>query len=128
MRKRLHLLYLSQRRRPDIYNGISFLCTRLNYPTLNIFKKLTRVLKYLQGSTYLPLRLSCDNYGEIRWWVGASHGTHSDMKTQSGGSMPMGGGSVYSTSIKQKLVTQSSKVKLWVYMIHSQRSSGYEIS
>jgi hypothetical protein len=104
----MQLLYLSQRARPDIRTTISFLCTRLINPDIDDYKKLTRVMKYLQGTIDLPLILSSDNSGEIQWWVDASFATHPDMKGHSGGTMSMGTGSVYSTSIKQKMVTRSS--------------------
>ena len=37
-------LYLSQRGRPDIRTAMSFLCSRLNYPDEDDFKKLTRMI------------------------------------------------------------------------------------
>ena len=104
----MQLLYLSQRGRPDIRTAISFLCTRLKYPDVDDYKKLTRVLKYLQGSIDLCLTLSCDNGGKIHWWVDAPYGSHPDIKGHSGGTMSMGKGSLYSTSVKQKLVSRSS--------------------
>jgi hypothetical protein len=102
------LLYLSQQARPDIRTTISFLCTRLINPGIDDYKKLTRMMKYLQGSIDLSLILSSDNSGEIQWWVDVSFATHPDMKGHRGGTMSMGTGSVYSTSIKQKMVTWSS--------------------
>jgi hypothetical protein len=65
-------------------------------------------MKYLQTTTELVLRLSMDDPGKVRWWVDASYAVHPNMKGQTGGTMSMGRGSVYSTSIKQKLVTRSS--------------------
>jgi hypothetical protein len=56
----------------------------------------------------MPLVLAADDSGQIRWWVDASYAVHDDMKSHTGGTMSMGKGSIYSTSIKQKLVTRSS--------------------
>ena len=40
-------LFLSQRGRPDIRTAISFLCSCLNCPDEDNFKKLTRLLRYI---------------------------------------------------------------------------------
>ena len=104
----MQLLYLSQRARPDIRTAVSFLCSRLNKPDQDDYKKLSRVVKYLRGTLDLPLRLSGDGTGTIRWWIDASFGVHVDMKGHTGGTLSLGRGSVYSTSTKQKLVARSS--------------------
>ena len=49
------LLYLSKRARPDIQLSVSFLCTRVGGPDTDDYKKLARVMKYLQGTVGLPL-------------------------------------------------------------------------
>lgn len=104
----MQLLYLSQRARPDVRTAVSFLCSRLNKPDQDDYKKLARVMKYLQSTIDMPLVLSADGTGVLRWWVDASYGVHMDTKGHTGGMMSMGHGSVYSTSTKQKLVTRSS--------------------
>jgi Reverse transcriptase (RNA-dependent DNA polymerase) len=104
----MQLLYLSQRARPDIRTAISFLCTRLTDPDQDDYKKLIRVLKYLQSTIDLPLVLSADGFNKVQWWVDASFAVHPEMKGHTGGTMSLGAGSVYSTSVKQKMVTRSS--------------------
>jgi hypothetical protein len=104
----MQLLYLSQRGRPDIRPAVSFLCGRLQHPDEDDYKKLTRVVKYLDGSIDMPLTLSADGSGTLRWWVDASYAVHDNMKGHTGGTMSMGNGSIYSTSTKQKLVARSS--------------------
>jgi hypothetical protein len=81
----MQLLYLSQRARPDIRTAVSFLCGRLTKPDQDYYKKLTRVVKYLDSTVDMPLVLAADNTGKIRWWVGASYAVHSDMKSHTGG-------------------------------------------
>jgi hypothetical protein len=49
-----------------------------------------------------------DSSGQPKWHIDASYAVHMDMKSHTGGSMLLGKGSVYSTSVKQKLVTRSS--------------------
>jgi hypothetical protein len=104
----MQLLYLSQRARPDIRTAVSFLCGRLTKADEDDYKKLARVLKYLDSTVDMPLVLAADDAGKIRWWVDASYAVHADMKSHTGGTLSLGKGSIYSTSTKQKLVTQSS--------------------
>jgi hypothetical protein len=104
----MQLLYLSQRARPDIRTAVSFLSSRTQQPDEDDYKKLTRVVKYLHSTVDMPLVLTADDSGQIRWWVDASFAVHDDMKSHTGGTMSMGKGSIYSTSTKQKLVTRSS--------------------
>ena len=59
----MQLLFLSQRARPDIRTAISFLCGRIQHPNDHDYKKLTRVMKYLQSTIDLPLVLSADGTG-----------------------------------------------------------------
>lgn len=49
-----------------------------------------------------------DHAGVIQWWVDAAYAIHHDMKSHTGATMSMGGGSIYRTSLKQKLVARSS--------------------
>jgi len=65
------------------------------------------VIKYLQGTLDLPLVLRSDGSGIVRWWVDASFAIHPDMKGRTGGTLSFGKGSIYSTSMKQKLVACS---------------------
>jgi hypothetical protein len=104
----MQLLYLSQRAQPDIRTAVSFLCGRLQQPDEDDYKKLARVMKYLDGTVDMPLILAADASGKIRWWVDASYAVHNDMKSHTGGTMSLGKGSLYSSSTKQKLVTRSS--------------------
>jgi hypothetical protein len=87
---------------------VSFLNGRVQKPDEDDYKKLCRVIKYLQGTPDLPLVLAADDSGLIRWWVDASFAVHPDMKGHTGATMSLGNGSVYSTSSKQKLVARSS--------------------
>ena len=66
-------LILSQRGRPDIRTAISFLCSRLNCPDEDDYKKLTRLIRYLPHTLYLCLVLGKDTSDSIRWWIDASY-------------------------------------------------------
>ena len=52
------LIYISKRARPDIQISVSFLCTRLRGPDTDDYKKLSRLMKYIQGTICIPLILS----------------------------------------------------------------------
>eukprot|EP00934_Nitzschia_sp_Nitz4_P000074 Nitzschia sp. Nitz4//scaffold495_size4786//1166//4435//NITZ4_009233-RA/size4786-processed-gene-0.0-mRNA-1//-1//CDS//3329553072//74//frame0 len=80
----------------------------LKDPDEDDWKKLVRMMNYLQGTVDLPLRLCSDGSGNIMWWVDAAYAVHNDMKGHTGGTMSLGGGSVYSTSNKQRMVSRSS--------------------
>ena len=54
------LLFLGQRRRPDIRNSVSFLCTRFKSPDNENYKKLHRVIKYLRRTKLLRLTMEAD--------------------------------------------------------------------
>ena len=100
------LLYLSKRARPDIQLSVSFLCTRVRGPDTDDYKKLARVMKYIQGTIGLPLILSIDKSGNIKWYIDASFAVHTDMRRHTGGFMTMGTGGAYVRSSKKKLNTK----------------------
>ena len=101
-------LYLSQRGWPDIRTAISFLCSHLNCPDEDDFKKLTRLIRYLHHTLYMCLVLGKDDTESVRWWIDASYAVHPNMRGHSGATMSMGNGSIYSGSWKQKMVARSS--------------------
>ena len=82
--------------------------SKVQSPNVDDYKKLCRTLSYLAGTITLPLILSADGTHVIKWWVDASFATRREMRSQTGGTMSMGRGSIFSTATKQKLVTKSS--------------------
>ena len=102
------ILFLCKRGRPDVQVPIAFLCTRVQAPDVDDYKKLRRVVCYLRETRKLRLTLEADNLQVIKWWVDASFGVHHDMRSHTGGVMSLGKGAVYSTSTRHKLNTKSS--------------------
>ena len=102
------LLFLSKRARPDIQPAVAYLTTRVISPDEDDYKKLSRVMKYLRGSIDRVLTLEADRAHVVKWWVDAAFAVHHDMKSHTGGTMSLGKGSIYSTSVRQKLNTKSS--------------------
>ena len=58
-------LYLRQRGRPDIRTAISFLCGHLTCPDKDDYKKITRLIWYLQHTLYMCLVLGTDNTNSV---------------------------------------------------------------
>jgi hypothetical protein len=101
------LLFLCKRARPDLQTAVTFLTTRVKSPDIDDYKKLARVMKYLQGTLNMPLTLEADDSHIMQWWIDALFGVHPDMKSHTGGVMSLGKGGAYGTSTRQKLVTKS---------------------
>ena len=104
----MQLMYLSQRGRPDIRTAIAFLSSRVSNPDQDDYMKLGKVIKYLESTLHLTLRLQADETNLLQWWVDAAYATHPDMKGHTGATFTMGHGSIYSNSLKQQLVARSS--------------------
>ena len=102
------LLFMAKRTRPDIGTAIAFLCTRVKEPDVHDWRKLGRVMKYLQATPFLPLTLGWDGTGNVHWYVDASFAVHRDMRSHTGGVMTLGKGAVITVSTKQKINTKSS--------------------
>jgi len=100
------LLYLSQRSRQDIQTSVAFLCNRVKSPDMDNYKKLARVIKYIHSTR--DITLTIEAVDEPNWWVDSSYSVHPDMRIHSGIFMILVKGTVYSTSSKQKLNTNSS--------------------
>jgi hypothetical protein len=99
---------MAPRVRRDIQTAVAFLTTRVKNPDKYNWGKLKRVLKYLNGTKYLKLRLSVDYLGLLKWFVDASHNTHWDCRGHGGAMFTMGRGATTSYSIKLKLNSRSS--------------------
>jgi len=132
------LLFLCKRARPDIQTAVAFLCTRVQSPDTDDYKKLARVMRYLRATVEMPLTLEADNMSIIKWWVDASFGVLADMRSHTGSVMSLGKGAAYASSSKQKINTTSSteaelvgiadalRQVLWTrYFIEAQ---GYEVT
>jgi len=84
------------------------LTTRVREPDKDDWKKLLRLMTYLQKTQDLVVTLETDNYNKLLWYADAAYSTHLDMKGHAGGMLTLGKGAVYGKSSKQKLNTKSS--------------------
>ena len=65
-------------------------------------------MNYIQVTIGLPLILSVDKSGNIKWYVDVAFAVHKDMRSHIGGFMTMGKVGAYVRSRKQKLNTNIS--------------------
>ena len=101
-------LFTTKRARPDTCTSLSFLTTRVRTPDTDDEKKLIHLMKYLRGTRRLPLILSANGSGILKWWIDASFAVHPNMRGHTGAGLSMGRGFPIVTSGKQKINTRSS--------------------
>jgi hypothetical protein len=101
-------LFLCKRARPDLQTVVTFLSTRVKSCDEEYYKKLIRMLQFLQATRYEFLTLTSASLHNMRWWVDASYAVHPDTRSHTGGTMSLGRGAIYGTSKQQKLNTKSS--------------------
>jgi hypothetical protein len=102
------LLFMCTKAQQDIQTAVAFITTRVKSPDEDDWGKLKRVLKYLDGTKYLKLRLSVENMGMLKWYVDGSHDVHPDCRGHGGALFSMGKGVIMSYLRKLKLNTRSS--------------------
>ena len=78
-------LWIMKLSRPDLESAVSFLCTRVQYPTKGYWGKLRRVLKYLKATKYDQRITASDNLLKLETRIDASHTAHEDMMVHTGG-------------------------------------------
>jgi hypothetical protein len=71
-------------------------------PNKDDWKKLHRLLKYINGTRKDKLILAADDLHVLKWYVDAAFAVHPDFKSHTGGSMTYGQGTPISMSRKQK--------------------------
>mmetsp|Transcript_16222 Transcript_16222/g.24506 ORF Transcript_16222/g.24506 Transcript_16222/m.24506 type:complete len:201 (+) Transcript_16222:1821-2423(+) len=100
-----HLLYLGKWTRPNLLLAVSFLCTRVQLPDEDDWKKLGRFLRDTKND---KLTLQADNNKPVQWWIDASFAVHPNMRSHNGATMSLGKSCPISISSKQKINTRSS--------------------
>ena len=102
------LLYAGKRTRADILTPIIFLSTRVKAADIEDWKKLDRVLRYVNGTQDLSLTIELGKQVSVLAYIDCSHGVHADGKGHTGSVISLGKGAVFAKSSKQKLVSKSS--------------------
>jgi hypothetical protein len=101
-------LFLCKRARLDLQTTIAFLSTRVKEPDEDDWKKLMRMMRYLNKTKDLVRTMKADQLSIIKWYVDAAHTVHEDLKGHTGSAMTLGKGAITAKSTKQKLNTRSS--------------------
>jgi hypothetical protein len=114
-----------------------FLTARVKSPYKDDWGKLKWVLKYLNGTKYLKLRLTVESLGMLKWYVGGLHNVYWDCSGHRGVMFMMGKGAMLSYSRKLKANTRSStKPELFtadmfmpkmLWSLHFLEAQGYEV-
>jgi hypothetical protein len=99
-------LYATKRARPGTYAVIAFLTTRVRAPDKDDCTKMVHLMRYIRGTRMMPLILSANGSGILKWWVEASFVVHPIMRGHSGGGLSLGQGFPIVSSTKQKLNTR----------------------
>ena len=104
----MKLLWISQRVRLDCDTAISFLCTRMEHPDVEYWRKLKRLLCFMNKAID-DKRITRGNYlQEIQTYVDFSHAVHMDMRGHTGGVSTFGKGFLAAKSIKHNMNSISS--------------------
>jgi hypothetical protein len=101
-------LFATKRARPDTCTAVAYLTTRVLDPDIEDWRKMTHMMEYLHETQDLPLILSANNMGVVKWWVDGSFAVHPNMRGHTGGGMSLGRGFPIVHSTKHKLNTRSS--------------------
>lgn len=101
-------LFATKRARPDTCTAIAFLTTRVQSPDVDDWSKLTHLMRYLRHTRELPLILSANGTGIMKWYVDASFAVHPNMRGHSGGGVTFGRGFPTVGSTKHKVNGRSS--------------------
>jgi hypothetical protein len=105
----MKIMYVAKRVRVDCLLVVGFLATRTTQPTVQDYKKLCRLIRYIRDTRDLGIVLKPnDGVLQIHCSVDASFAVHADAKSHTGVVLSLGDGPVYVSSKKQHIVTKSS--------------------
>jgi hypothetical protein len=99
-------LFVTKRARPDTCTAIAFLTTIVRASEEEYCTKVVHSMRYLRGTNMMPLIISANGSGILKWWVDASFSVHPYMRGHSGGGLSLGRGFPIVRSTKKKLNTR----------------------
>lgn len=103
------LRYIVDAVRPESHPAPSFLASRVQAPTEQDWNKLVKVVKYLNATKDKGIIIRPDKHFILLAYIDASFAIHSDsMRSHSGTVVQLGGSTVFTKSVKQKLNAKSS--------------------
>eukprot|EP00957_Ditylum_brightwellii_P016061 1210175-Ditylum_brightwellii.AAC.1 len=104
----MRAMSVTKRGQPNINPGISFLFTRTQNPNESDWKKLLKLLWFIEGTIDNILTLEADDSQTLTWYVDAVFAVVPDVRSHTGAMFIMSKGTIYSTSTKQQVNSRSS--------------------
>ena len=95
-------LYATKGSRPDTCTAVAFLTPRNWAPDWENWANMVHMMRYIRGTRTLPLILSANGSGILKWWVDTSFDVHPNMQGHSGGGFSLGPRFPIVSSTKQK--------------------------
>ena len=84
------MLFSTKIARPDTGTSISYLMTSVRYPDKINWLKMVHMFKNVRGTNNLPLILSAEYSGIIKWYIYELYAVNPNMRGHTGGGMTMG--------------------------------------
>ena len=78
-------LYTTNRASPDNCTAVAFLTTRVIKPKKDDWGKLVNLMNFIRGTIDIPLILSANGSGFLKWWIDASYAVHTNIRGHTGG-------------------------------------------
>jgi hypothetical protein len=75
----VNTLYATKPARPDTCTAIAFLSMRVRAPDKDNWIKLVHLMRYIRCTRTMPIILSANGSGILKWWVDASFSVHPSM-------------------------------------------------
>jgi hypothetical protein len=93
-------IFLCKRVRLDLQTMIAYLSTRVKNQEEDNWKKLMRMMRYLNKTNYMVRIMKADNSNMIKWYIDAAHRVHAELKGHTGGALTLGKGAITTKSSK----------------------------
>jgi len=104
----MKVVYVAKRVRLDLLTTTAFLTTRQGKGTAQDWKKMRRMLQYIQTTMNMPFIFAADALNRFHTFIDVAYAVNADRKSQTGGLVTFGRGAVHAQSTKQKLNSKSS--------------------
>jgi hypothetical protein len=101
-------MFLCKQERQNLLLSIIFLASKVKNPNEGDWKKLQRILNYLQSTQDDVACLSVDDTQTIKWYIDSSFAVHKEMRSHMGAVITLGQGALILDSTKQKVNARSS--------------------
>ena len=129
--------YITKRARPDIETGVSFLMKRVAKSDTDDWKKLRRLIGFLEGTIDELRIIGATSLTEIMTFVDSAYAVHENTRSHTGGLVSFGIGAAHARSTTSKVnvksATESELVSAAEYLPYTlwfryfMESQGYKI-